>query len=224
MTLQWLYMGTDLEFEENRSSVFVLEESGVYAKFIAGLVEAINGQEGDFSLYDNNKKLNIAKSVDLVFSPALIDMNTKKIQTQLFNEMKEISNDVCYELKEKVNNMIVSYLDELSTKLPYPISFNLSLDETGLYKQYEVRMAFESNDLTEKVISYIQLQATLCNVKVIVFINGKAYFSEEQLKEIYTCAFYNKIYILMVESGKKDCLPGEKYYIIDEDRCFIEVE
>lgn len=151
-------------------------------------------------------------------------MNTKRIQTHLFSEMKEISNDFCYEPKENVNNMIVSYLDKLSAKLPYPISFNLSLDEMGLYKQYDVRMAFENNDLVEKVINFIQLQATLCNVKVMIFVNGKAYFSEEQLKEIYTCAFYNKIHILLVESEKKNCLQEEKYYIIDADKCFIEVE
>ena len=221
MMLQWREREIDLEFEENVVNVLVLEDSKTFSEFLNGIFCAIGMTQESFVLYENDKTLNVSKNVEIIFSPLLLDVNSKRIQTQLFQELKIISDEMCYELKEKANSIAVSYLDELSKKVPYPIKFSLDLDENTLYKQYNVRLDFEDESLLDKTINYIQLENTLCGMKLFVLVNCKAYFSKSELRELYKSAFYNKVAILMVENVEMHCLPEEKYYIMDKDQCLI---
>ena len=136
--------------------------------------------------------------------------------------MIEIANEELYEEKEAVNAAIVSYLDKLLSKVPYPITFNLEMDLMGLFKQYEVKMELENVPLFERLINYIQLEKMVCGTKLLIFVNLKDFLDKEQLQELYKTAFYSKIHLLLIESIKKDVLSEEKYCIIDKDRCVIK--
>ncbi len=221
MILQWLDMGIDIEFQENKINMLVLENQEVYADFMSKLILSLDKGDGSFVLYDNEKKLNLSKNVEVIFSPLLIDLNNKRILTYLYDEMKELSDECAYETKEQINVEIVSYLDELSQKMPYPVKFRLDLDERQLFKQYDVRIEYEEGCLLEKIMNYIQIQSSLCGIKLLIFTNAKAYFTKEQLQDIYQCAFYNKVHIIIVENFKSYVLQDEKYYIVDSDKCLI---
>lgn len=221
MMLQWFDKGLDLEFEENRANVLVIENGEDYSKFLEGLAIALECEQDNFLLYENDKKLNISKSIEIIFSPILLNVNSKRIQTHLFQELKKISDDEFFELKEEVNSVMIAYLDELSKKVSYPIKFDLELDENALYKQYNLHLDFEDESCVEKTINYIRLQSSLCGIKLFVLVNCKAYFAPEQLHELYKATLYNKVNILMVESMENYCVPEEKYYIIDQDHCLI---
>lgn len=225
MIFQWVDMGIDFELFENRVCVLVLENQDVYSEFMSKLQASTNGDIGAFALYEGEKKLSINKNIEIVFSPLLLDLNNKRIQQFLFKELKNLSNEVSYTQKEMINVQIVNYLDELSRRLPYPIRFNLNLDETLLYRQYDVRIEYDEGCLLEKLINYIQISSALCGTKVLFLCNIKAYFTSEQLQEIYSCAAYNKIYIILIENFESSCcIQGEKYYIIDKDKCFIQYD
>lgn len=221
MILQWLNMGIDFEFQENKINVLILENQEVYTDFMSKMVLSQENIEDNFVLYDNVKKLNMSRNVEVIFSPLLLDLNDKRILAYLYDEMKELSDEYYYETKEQINASIVSCLDELTQKMPYPVKFRLELDERQLFKQYDVRIEYDESCLLEKVMNYIQIQSSLCGVKILIFVNAKAYFTKEQLQEIYKCAFYNKIHIIMVENFKSYVLQDEKYYIIDSDKCLI---
>lgn len=221
MMLQWLDRELDLDFVENKVNVLVLENSMDYSGFLSSLMNASGNVDESFFLYEDDKKLNMTKTVEIAFSPILLDMNNKRIQTHLFHELKRISDETCYDLKEHANSVVVAYLDELLKKVPYPIRFNLELDENALYKQYDLHIDFGDENLLEKTIDYIQLQNMLCGVKLFVLVNCKAYFTPEQLQELYESVLYNKVNILMVENAESYCLSEEKYYIIDKDQCLI---
>lgn len=218
---QWLDRELDLDFEENRVNVLVLENGNDYSSFLNSLVNTLGNIQDNFLLYEEDKKLNMSKNAEIIFSPILLDVNSKRIQTHLFQELKQISDEMCYELKEQANSVIVAYLDELLKRVPYPIKFNLELDENALYKHYNVHLEFDDENLLEKMIDYIQLENALCGVKLFVLVNCKAYFTPKQLCELYERVLYNKVNLLMLESSETYCLQGEKYYIIDKDRCLI---
>lgn len=224
MIFQWVDMGIDFELFENRVCVLVLENQDVYSEFMSKLHASTNGDIGAFALYEGEKKLNINKNIEIVFSPLLLDLNTKRIQQFLFKELKELSNEISYDTKEMINVQIVNYLEELSQRLPYPIRFNLDLDEILLYKQYDVRIEYDEGCLIEKLMNYIQIQSALCGTKVLFLCNIKSYFTHVQLQEIYCCAAYNKIHLILIENVESGCIQGEKYYIIDKDKCFIQYD
>ena len=221
MMLQWTEMSMDIELQENEVNVIVLEGQDMYAKILEDFMVSIESAEGKFFLYDSDKKLNISKCVELIFSPLLLNLNNKRIQSYLYKELKAVSDEVFYELKEKVNGLIVNYLDNLSQKLPYPLSYNLNFDETVMFKQYDIKIEYEAESLFEKMVNYIQISSSLCQTKVLILVNAKAYFSVEELGELYKIAFYNKMHLLMIENRKYNCVLEEKYYIIDRDKCLI---
>lgn len=61
----------------------------------------------------------------------------------------------------------------------------------------------------------------ICKTKVVVLVNAKSYFSIEELNELYKIAFYSKMHLILIENRKYNCLPEEKYCIIDTDKCII---
>lgn len=221
MMLQWIDRELDFKFEENRVNVLVIENGEDYSEFLKGLAIALERGIDNFSLCENDKRLNLSKNVEVIFSPLLLDVNSKRIQTHLFQELKKISDEEFYELKEEANSVVIAYLDELSKKVSYPIRFNLEMDENALYKQYDLHLEFEDETCVEKTINYIRLQSSLCGRKLFVLVNCKAYFTPEQLHELYKAIIYNKVNLLMVESMENYWLPEEKYYIIDKDQCLI---
>lgn len=221
MRLSYFKYGIDILLEENQVGVMVLEQPQVYTELLSELLKQSDGEEGLWQLSEGNKDLVINKSVVIVHTPLQLDLNSKKNLNYLYKEMQIISDEYAYEIVGEINSDIVAYLDMISKKLPYQIDYKLELEPTQLYKQYEVRLDLDGTSLLEKVINYIQLEKLLCNTKLIVFINLKAYFDKEQLEEIYKTAIYNKIFILLIETQERDCITGEKYCIIDNDKCLI---
>ncbi len=221
MMLQWIEMGVDIELQENKVNVIVLERQDMFSQILEDFLISIENAEERFVLYESGKKLNVSKSVELIFSPLLVDLNTKRIQTYLYRELKSLSDDTSIELREKVNSVIIDYLDNLSHNFFYPLSYNLNFDETALFKQYDIGIKYETESLLEKMIGYIQISADICHTKIFVLINAKAYFSLEELRELHKIAFYKKIHLIMIENRKYNCLSEEKYYIIDKDKCLI---
>ncbi|MBR4026754.1 MAG: type II-A CRISPR-associated protein Csn2 [Lachnospiraceae bacterium] len=189
-------MGIDIFFEENKVNVLVIENPIIYTKFLENLMSQI--ENGFILLSEGEKRLQIHKCTSIIHSPLCIDLNNKKILSYLYKEMKELSSENFFE-KENVNSTIISYLEELIIKVPYPVTLDLNLDEMSLYKLYNVRIEIEELTLMEKIIYYIQLEKMLCKTQLLVFVNLKAFFSSEQLQEIYKMAFYNKISILLLE-------------------------
>lgn len=217
-------MDLELTFQENKTNVLIIEEQKMYTDFLNRIMQQQNGIDSGMSAYEEEKKINFSKEVMIVHSPLLIELNGNRVQKFLYNELQITTNEFLYNMKEKLNSSIVEYLDSLAEKIPYPIKFDLDMDMNLLYKHYNVGFNYEEKTLLEKVLNFIQLEKILCNTKMIIFVNLKAFFTSEQIVEIYRQAFYNKIQLLMVENVESYCLAEEKYYIIDKDKCLIAYE
>ena len=128
----------------------------------------------------------------MVHSPVLLELNNKRMLSFLYQELKEIAEEEVGNEKEEINAQIISYLDKLLVKVPYPIKCNLELDIVALFKQYEVQLDTGHLTFLEKLIYYMQLEKALCGPRLMVFVNLKAYLNEVELEEVYKMAFYNK--------------------------------
>lgn len=217
-------MDLELTFQENKTNVLIIEEQKTYTDFLNRIMQQQSGIDCGMSVYEEDRKINFSKEIMLIHSPLLIELNNKRVQNFLYNELQITTNEFLYDTKEKLNSSIVEYLDLLANKMPYPIKYDLDLDMNLLYKHYNVGFNYDEKTLLEKVLNFIQLEKVLCNTKMIIFVNLKAFFAREQIMEIYRQAFYNKIQLLLVESIESYCLTEEKYYIIDKDKCLIVYE
>lgn len=213
-----------IEFCENRVEVLIIEHPEYLTEFLHCLYEPEIMHEKQLILSEGEKILSLEKNADIVWNPFAVDLNTKKILGRLYHELQGISLEEQYEEIGKVNQTIVNYLDRLSMKVPYPISFDTELNVLDLYKMYGVRLETGAESLLEKLTEYLKIVSSLCRTSLVVFVNLKNYLNEIQLKELYQTAFYYKIKILMIEAHQNPKLEAECCNLIDKDLCFIHYE
>lgn len=76
-------------------------------------------------------------------------------------------------------------------------------------------------------MQYIKLMNQICGVEIFVIPNLKAYFSPEEIIQLYEFTIYNKIYLIVIEAIQtphiEPHIEREKCWIIDEDLCIIEL-
>lgn len=213
--------GLDMELEENRVTVLVVENAKFITEIIGNLKNQITGEEGMFVLSDHNKIQKIDKKMNLIIDPFDVSINDRKIINKLYSRLGIIAPDYFQE-KEKITADIISLLDEIVLASPFSnLIYNLDYDWTEMFKGFNIRFEETGENLIEKLVEFIRIQVSLLEIRVLCFVNLKSYLTQEEMEELYKAAFYNKINLVLIESIEKDKLENEQIYIVDKDRCLI---
>lgn len=211
----------EIILEENKVDVLVVESPQIMTEIVSGIQLQCNGEEGDFVLSNGDKILKMDKCMSVVINPFSINLNEKKIVSKLYSELKVIGNEYFVE-KEEVNSKVVQLLDRIVSDTMYNnVVFDLNLDWDGLFKLYTVKIENSAESLLENIIEYTKILSRLCEIKIVCLVNIKSYLDEEEIKQLYEMAFYNKIQLLIIESNEKTRIDNENIYIIDKDKCLI---
>ncbi len=211
----------DLEFTENQVNCLVVENQSAMLDIINDLYQQIQGNDGVFVLQNNDKEIKISKNVDLILEPFTLNINNKKNLSQLYSSMAEYCNDIQYMMKSEINEKIINLIDETGVSLAHNIRFNLDYTPELLFKMMDVKFNEDYESLKEKIIQYIDIISSLNSILLIIFVNFKTYFSNDDIKEIYNNACCRKIHILCIENYNNRQLDIEKCCIIDKDLCII---
>ncbi|MDE7089384.1 MAG: type II-A CRISPR-associated protein Csn2, partial [Prevotella sp.] len=175
MKLVWGAHNVALTFHENEVLVLTVEKARTFTDLLQNFYWQCAGEEGELAISEKDMLISMENSVSIVWNPFLTDVNEKRILNKLYQEMKRISDEeYCKELGD-ICQVISWYLNELSMKIPYAISFNEGVDSVAVYKLCGVKLESGEVDLLQRLIEYIKVLSLLCNVKIVVFINLKAY-------------------------------------------------
>ena len=213
--------GFELDVFENSISVLIIENAVAYAKIINDLWKQSNGDEGGFSLLEDDKTRNIAKDVECIINPFALSCNNKKIITKLYQELKDIALDKMQQETIDLNANFVSYIENLTQTVPYPINFQLDFDVSAILKSYNVVLAEQYESLLERIIEYIKVCRHICNIDIYFFVNLKCFLSEKEIFDLYEFAFYEKLKIVLFESIQSKTMDDENVWILDQDLCII---
>lgn len=212
-----------IPFLENRISVLTVENPRALLNILQMIDWQMNGGEGKILLAEDDNILSWGSCVEIIWNPLQVDFTSKRIINKLYQEMKNVSGEECIQDFYGVRQALGRYLNLLSMKLPYNISYNVEMDNTAIFKLCGVQMESEGLDTLQKLVEYIKICSMLCAIRVVILVNIKSYLDEDQLKELYQQAFYYKIYILAIESSQREILEWEKHYILDRMDCLIEL-
>ena len=216
--------GILLEFYENEAAVMVIESKPLRLSLVTELCRQCMGEDGSFVLSEDNEILKINKTADILLNPFSIDCSQKKILTKLYQQIDEIGNENYYEEKQRINSEIVALLDKVMLNLPYNISFKLETDLAELCRLYNVQLENSGETLLERLMDYIKVMSQLCGYKLFVLLNFSQYFCEEEMKQLYKFAAYQKVFLLRIEYAVSLYNLEERGCIIDEDGCIIVLE
>lgn len=217
--------GIELELVENQVNVLVAESPHFFSHLVQIFYEEKQSGTGRLVLSEKDKILPLSKTMEIIVNPFCIDPNERRIMQKLYQELcAETQEAFFYKDMENFNSCIVSYLEELSVSVPYHVTFDIEENVPNLFKAYNVRLETDGVSLLERLAEYLKLLHQLCKIQVIIFVNLKTYFSQDELEELYKFAFYEKLFLVLIENREKPKLKEEKVCIIDADGCIINLE
>lgn len=216
--------GIDIEVCENEVNLLCIEQKKSFADLIQEILDQKNGKEGNFILSEKDKIHNISKEVEIIINPFVLDCNEKRIQQKLYQEVYEQAIGKYLPETTELNAEIISYLEKITLSVPYDIIFDLEENIQGMLKIYGVRIEQQTFSLLEKIIDYLKILVRMCRIRIFIFVNLKIYLDPEDLKKLYEFAFYEKMYIILIENQVTKKINCEKVCILDQDKCIIEYE
>jgi len=219
----------NLEFDliENQILVLSIENHLAYSNILETLWKQYKGEGGDFILSDESKELKLSQKMECIYNIFNTNTNDRKIITKLYQELTFQNDTLLQEESVLFKQELISYFDKVISTVPYSLKYNFDTDLSSLMKSISVEIDDDSDSLLEKTMQYIKLMNQICGVEIFVIPNLKAYFSPEEIIQLYEFTIYNKIYLIVIEAIQtphiEPHIEGEKCWIIDEDLCIIEL-
>ena len=209
-----------IEFKEGIVNVFEIYNQKLFSEIINTINNQCNGEDDDNSivLMENEKRLNIEKTIYLLTDLFNIDFNSKKILNKIYGILiQNIQNRQDEELGNI--NLKLRYLIEEINELPFEFNMNSEIDIEDLLKTFNVKIDTRCyTTIIEKVEFIISIISTLKIAEILVIPNFKTYLTEEEVLEIYKYSIYNNVKLLILENKSNEkMLKYEQKNIIDEN-------
>lgn len=216
-------MDKEIVFNDTkRVNAIHFEDKTIFSKMVFGIQNVCNGNavEDSISITDENMESQIKNCV-FVWDLFNINLNDKRIMNELVKYVQRELNSDMEQLKEFAShyNYCVNEIEKLTLELPIEVSCSHELNIPDFLKAMSLKVSDTFSDtLLDKVHRYIDIIKFIGIAKLIIFVNMKQFFNEQELIEIYKYAMYNEINILLLESS--DCnkaLEYEHVIVIDKD-------
>lgn len=161
--------GIDLEIRENKVNVLVIESPNIFSLMINELICQMGGEPGRFILSEQDVVKNIAKEIEIIVNPFVIDCNERRIQQKLYQELVDEMNEAMVEDTTHLQREIISYFEKVIKRVPYPLDFDVEENMTALLKLYHVAIDVQSEVLVVRIMNYIKVLKQFCNIRFIFF-------------------------------------------------------
>ncbi len=213
------YYNWEFKKAENEILVITIENSSAYSHILNDLWLQYEGGDGSFILSDDDcKEIKLSVKTECIYNPFSINFNSRKIITKLYNELNIQSETFVIEDTTRIKRNLIEYMDKLTESMPYNIA-----EVTNIIKAFDVKIDYSYDNFLEKMINYIKIVSSLCNINIFIFNDIKKYFSPEEIPYLYEYTIYNKLHFLIFEPVQSYKNKNEKRWIIDNDLCIIEV-
>ena len=156
MKIVYPEMQLEIELIENQVQVISIENSENFTNILNELWNQTCGNDGQFILSDMEKELNFNKDVELIINPFCLDPNNKKILTSVYHQLDEIINEDLQEETTSIRASLVSFLDILIQRIPYPLDYDENTNIGGLYKMFGIKIDTCATTLAESIIDYLK--------------------------------------------------------------------
>lgn len=223
MTLSHHPTGFTAQISDRIVTVITVEEPSIMAEYVQDLKRLLENDEGDFSLFEGEKELKLSETAEVILDPWSLDYNSKRIKGKLLRLVNDVAVDQFYEDFLNVRGSICSFVENVLEHIPYSIEYNMEPDINAISKMLDIRIEQGENTIVERLVEYMKLLSSLCSVKVFFFINLRSFISDEAMKLVYQEATYSGIALVLVESVQRSILENEQDFIIDRDKCIIQI-
>lgn len=168
---------------ENSPAVIAVESPDIFYRLVRQIYAQAQAQEddGDFSLSDNYRELNIAKEVELLLNPLLIDFNQRKIINRILSDFDRLAAEPEHlEATAELHTALEKYLARLAVDYPVPVTWSDDILISNIAKGAELTIDVQEMELVPRLVTYMQLLTSLKIARVFAFVHLKSYLSEAE--------------------------------------------
>lgn len=209
-------------FDERYVSVLEISEKELFKKIVY-LVNKYskNIEEGnEIVLLENDNRLEMSKNTLVVNDFYNVDINSNKILKSLYNEI-EIQYNYEYGEENLLINLenIFRNLHEILCFYDFELEYKREIKISELLKCIGLKFnEYYYDNPFDNLICLFDLVSLFKLYKVVVLINVKAFFSDEEIIEIYKSALHRDIKLLLIEYG------DESKLLEYENKLYIDID
>lgn len=202
-------------------NTLIIENPMFMHSFLTDLTNQLNGTDGQIIVSEDDKPLNISKSVELLDSFFPFDINRKALITKISSilEKEAISADH-YEDTCNVLSHIEKYLFDLSFNCSADIIFT-KISAPMLIRGAGIEIRSEASGLAESILDYMELVREFDRDKLFIMLNLRSFISDSDTNFLLRSVLSKGLHMLMIESKAGDYLQSERRWIVDSDLCEI---
>lgn len=211
-----------IKFDERFIQVLEIAPKDLYKKITFIFNKYFNNIEdgNDLILLENGKRLEVSKNILVINDFFNLDINSNKIIKALYNDI-ELEYNVEYgedDLRKKLEE-ILSNLKEILLEYDFELEFKQELKLSELLKTLGLKFnQYYYDEPFTNLLCILDLISMFHICKILVLINVKVHFTEEELMELYKSALQRNIKLLIIESSSNNnILEYENKLFIDED-------
>lgn len=213
------YYFQPIEIESEFPVTLVMENPKMFRKTIFELIDQCNGYDGNFILSENNEILDLSKACVVISDICQQDFMNHDIRNkvQKILESEITGEDETISLLSSIEQFGVRVADSFK----YPLKYKITLQPCDLIKFLGFEIDEEDALPLERLIDFLEIYENLLNRKLVVTVNLKEYFSEDEYCIFQKDITNRQINVLMLERHVHSFDDTEHRIIIDQDLCEI---
>lgn len=213
-----------IELKENIVNLLVVENPSFFYDLTSDFVgQCRDGIAGRLVLSQDNEIIPFEKKAAILLNPFELDINNKKLLSKLYSVLKEqVYSDELFLCTNNILTELELYLNQVAENVDFSLEYDAKVDIVGLFKLVGLKLQKEYTNKLEQLLDYLELLQHLLETKIMILVNFKVFFSQEELERLYDFAAHKKMQLILLESHmSENKIESEQVYIIDKFCCEI---
>lgn len=204
-------------------NVLIIESERAFYGYCNELYCQLSGEPGRFRLSHDDAEIPLAKSAVMFTDLLKFEVGDKKSTAKLYQQLQEAAENKYADDIVRLRFEIFGLLDKLDAESSCGISYDENTDLINILKAFGVKIAYDGNNLSEKLVTCLHALSGLLSIRCFFFVNLKTMLLPEGLSLLYREAELCGWNLFLFENSERPKLRGEKIRIIDRDLCEIVV-
>lgn len=212
-----------IEISEDKVNTIIVEDKIHYRNFIEELIRQNLGYSGNFIVSQNGKEINFETNLHIITDIFNLKPNNKKVTQKILTSLYKIACEN-YSKTEELKYNLINYMLDITYESELDITFEDNIDVMSILKIGNFQINNDEGGLVDKLLVYLKTMFTLADYKLLIIVNLRNYFTNNELENIYEYVLLNKIKILNIEyfnfnNNTVDKVKNEQLHIFDKDYC-----
>lgn len=222
MNLVTDYLENSFEIKGGVLNTLVIEDKAYFTKFLQSFMGVVHREHQEFELIDDFKKLDLARSTEVIFDLFSLDANNARVLKKLYEELEADLNSVdMYTKKLAMENTLINTLDDLIYRSRFSLHIG-EIDYQTLFKALAVAVDYDQESLLERLTEYMEVTSEMLGKDLFVITNLDSFLNDEDLHRLRTFLCYNQIKVLALQNSlTREVNSCENLRIVDKDLCEI---